>query len=923
MSESIPMIVRISGLPVETLEGFSGGASVGEVERMLCLENEVREARSELIEKAYRELPTAPPAVRPLLLTIKRDCFNGRKLGRHRSNPQWEEATRILHPFADRILELEARLDDQILAAQAAYRNEEVRQRRFLLKLLENSEFLRGVALASPDLVHNVGRLDRAAEDSFGRRERRAESSLMRYVSRAAVKLSPFSTLTRVALGKVDTRARVTEGRELLLLGTDWQGRSLVRVRRQPLNRLCEILSLHPIFRRDLEVVLNDTIESIAPNRYRLFRPGCWGIEERTGEYQLIQDSMIRVNLSGPMIVWLIDQLPVKRRTYGGLVDVLVQSFPQGSPEKIVSLLDKLLRVGFLRIIMPWPANTVAVEEALANYIRSLPPDPLLEEVCKCLDQIERIRGAYIGSPEPASLVDEVDQALVMIWNLVKPLAGLPLEAQCAWLRRHNLNEDVLLVPQSRDQKIFELAGHDAKEICCRLESLERISNLFSHRYDILHTIAEFVRQHWPGRSQVGFLEFYGEFQALWRQCMEFHSTISSSIGPVSFNPLQLEEVEQLHAHRRRVSESWRDCMAEHEGESVLSQEKVDSLARDLPDLYRPIAKTCFFLQPADQDGVLWVLNRMLDGLGRYSSRYTPLFDEEAYQEYFRHYQAACDRMETPEFVDLMCCSQGDNLNIHRPHSLRVIEIPGEISDFPPACRLTLRELMIDWASPLPRLLDGAGRHLVPVHLGPVSLRLMTPLVRLLAVFGSSDFGLVLPPRVSRQEEDVEISGRLRLGNIILRRRRWTLPLDGIRDEVSSLSDADSFLAINRWRSTRGLPDRVFLEEKIPVNFFGRDIFKPQYLDFTSPLFVRIFRAILQTTLTHISIQEMLPGTEGAPRDINGQRWAIELQLDISAIGRPAPPRQPSPSSFYEGLCLGSHWLSEKGDKDGGEARVQ
>jgi hypothetical protein len=199
----------------------------------------------------------------------------------------------------------------------------------------------------------------------------------------------------------------------------------------------------------------------------------------------------------------------------------------------------------------------------------------------------------------------------------------------------------------------------------------------------------------------------------------------------------------------------------------------------------------------------------------------------------------------------------------------------------------------------------------------------MPSLVRLLAVFGSSDFGLVLPPRDHRQEIDVEVSDRLRLGNVVLRRRRWTLPLDAVKNEVRMLSDDDFFMAINRWRIERGIPDRVFLEEKIPVKFFERNIFKPQYMDFTSPLFIRILRPILQTGPAQLSVQEMLPDTQSAIRDVGGQRWAIELQLDASAGGRIAVPSQPSPSPFIEGLCLGGHRPPEKGDGDGGEARLQ
>ena len=95
------------------------------------------------------------------MLTIKRDCFNGRVLTKHIQSPQWEEVREALAPLPDRVLALESRLESQIAAFQKIYEEESEDQRRFLLELLESSELLRGIALASPDLLHSIGRLNR------------------------------------------------------------------------------------------------------------------------------------------------------------------------------------------------------------------------------------------------------------------------------------------------------------------------------------------------------------------------------------------------------------------------------------------------------------------------------------------------------------------------------------------------------------------------------------------------------------------------------------------------------------------------------------------------------------------------------------------------------------------------------------------
>jgi len=920
MREAIPIIARIAGLPIEALAGFSGASCRQEVERLLGQHRELQSVRADLVETIFGKVLEAPPTVRRLLLAIKRDCFNGRSFRKQSTDRHWEEVRATLSPLLDRLLELEDRCENQLAIFKGAYEDELERQRTSLLALLANSELLRGVALGSPDLLHNLGRLNRELKGEPSRKEKRLESSLMRYISRAAVKLSPFSTLTRITLA--DVRSCATEKTyELHGVPERWSSRSLVRVRRFPIKRFCEILALHPVFRQNLDIALNNTVELIAPDRYRFLRPAHWGFHDATGQYTPVQDSLVKVTLKGPVISWLIEQLPGQKRTYRDLVNTLAQGFPQSSSSQICSLVDNLVQIGFLILTMPWPGNVASLEGELLEYLRRLPADSMLDEVRLRLEEMVRIRDAFPASPSPARSVDEVDQLLVAIWTLIKPLAGLPPETESFWLHRHNLNEDVLLLPPRREEPILEMAGPVAQSIRDALAPLARISNLFKTQYDVLHTIGEFARQRWPQQTKVGVLELYGEFQKLWQKYAEFEGTLSGRNGPASFNPLQSEAVERLHALRVKVTDAWGQLFIENDGESVLCLDKIKALARELPDLYRPITGTCLFLQPADRNGELWVLNRMLDGVGRYSSRYTFLFDEDVYGRYSRYYGDQSQRAGEPEFVDLMSCSQGDNLNIHRIRSTRVIEIPGEVPDICSADRLALPDLTVDWSGPLPRLFDGTGRHLAPVHLGPVSLRLMPSLVRFLALFGSSDFGLVLPPRSSRDEGDVKVANRLRVGEVVLRRRRWTLALSGIRKETAALGDSEFFLAINRWRLARGIPDRIFIEEKVLVTFFGRDVFKPQYMDFTSPLLVRVFRAILQPDLMHLAVQEMLPDFDCAPRDSHGQRWAIELQLDLSAMN--GLSQSTSPSTLGEGLCTGSLLLPERGEIYGREVRAR
>ena len=62
-------------------------------------------------------------------------------------------------------------------------------------------------------------------------------------------------------------------------------------------------------------------------------------------------------------------------------------------------------------------------------------------------------------------------------------------------------------------------------------------------------------------------------------------------------------------------------------------------------------------------------------------------------------------------------------------------------------------------------------------------------------------------------------------------------------------------------------------------------MYKPQYLDFTSPLFVEVFRSALRINGDPLTFEEALPLSDDLPQGPGGERWAVELQLDTLPLG--------------------------------------
>ena len=69
---------------------------------------------------------------------------------------------------------------------------------------------------------------------------------------------------------------------------------------------------------------------------------------------------------------------------------------------------------------------------------------------------------------------------------------------------------------------------------------------------------------------------------------------------------------------------------------------------------------------------------------------------------------------------------------------------------------------------------------------------------------------------------------------------------------------------------------------------------KPQYIDFTSPSFVPVLRAVLESAPDEMKLEEMLPAPEAFPADEHGRKWAFEAQLESIAFHPILPWQLPS-----------------------------
>jgi hypothetical protein len=437
---------------------------------------------------------------------------------------------------------------------------------------------------------------------------------------------------------------------------------------------------------------------------------------------------------------------------------------------------------------------------------------------------------------------------------------------------------------------VAALAPERAAEVLADLAPLARLSTLHSNHSDFLYSLAALAASRWPGEREVPFLDVfeaaYPLFQAYVKHDLGSRSQ-SGSRGS-TFNPSGLAVLESLRAWRENAAEAVRGCLELDGGTVRLDRDAVNEILDRVPEPYAAANPFCAFLQPVETERDRWVINKLVDGLGRLSSRYTAVMTpamRSLYTSFFVERSLIEDGEGTRELVEILCPG-GHTANVHRPHTRRVVVTPGHSVDLPADQRLTPRDLVVRFHGAgrlpedrLPEITDRLGRRLLLVHLGGVAFRYMPSLSKFLGLFGPGEMRLCAPRREARREGELEVVDRHAIGGVVYKRRMWAFDVAELSARFAQLGVGPAFIAVDRWRRQHGIPDSVFLAE--PAAGSGPDLrVKPQYVNFTSPLFIEIFRSAIGRNASRLWLTEALPAPDQIPMCGDGKKVAVEIQLD-------------------------------------------
>lgn len=887
MSEGVPLILRVAGLPAEVMAPFSHPGLTAALAERESLRERLGEVRAALVDCLHGAIRTSAREERRFLLSVKRSCYNGGDLKAFQEDPQWPLLARAASALVEAAVALESAAEAAAARLEDLYGQALQQEQEALVRLLGDRAFVRGVALASPDLAKHLDRLNGREPASFGRRERRLCQTLLRYASRAALKLSPLSTLTRmgIVLATEDEAAGFA-----FAPGEAWKERSTVSLRRDLLAQCSCLLPRCRAFALGLPVALNETLALDDQGRYIFFRPGRWELDDESRTFRYSDASSVRARLEGSVIPWLIEELRDGPRVYRHLLDGARTAFPEQEADTVDEGLDELLEIGFLNLFLPWDFSAPRLEESMLGQLDSAAGAEELAGFRSALGRLAGLLAGYAGASSPSHVLEASQRGVEELFQALAPAVGLPPRMEFKAYEK-TFEEDVFLLPGpagrdgygiahlSRD-RMLELLGH--------LDPLARLIDLQSSLHDFGHTLAALGERRWPGVETVGLLEFFAAARPLFDQYLRHRAGLAGT-SP-GFNPFDLEPVKNLVSSRQWVKERLGGCFAEVDEEMRLSSRDLAALLDEVPGIPTAPRSLCAFVQPLDPEGERWVLNSISDGFGRLASRFTSAMDARTRDDWTAYFTSRSLLEADGERVELLDVTSPENrtINVHVPQTFRALKMPGEHTALSAERLLRLSDLRIRLrgSGSAPVLTDRSGQRLLPVQFGSMAAGGAPTLLKFLGTFGSGERNWRLPLRAPRLLRGIETFPRYAVGPIVYSRRKWVIEPPELLLRIEQLGETAVFETVNRWRSEKGIPDCVFVKEPILV---AGSIYrqKPQSITFSSPSFVQIFASMLKTGLKTLVLEEALPVPAQFP--MREDRWAVEVQLESFAFQRVSP----------------------------------
>jgi hypothetical protein len=628
---------------------------------------------------------------------------------------------------------------------------------------------------------------------------------------------------------------------------------------------------------------VNNTLRNLDDGTFHFLVPGKWIIHS-SNVYTFSVESEVRLRIP--------EQVSNLLRQFGDRGPQPCSKLIQDLERELkvpyrdaIGLFSRWREIGLIELQNPWVSNSPTLEWELLTHLKTLTPgryghiQEQLDKLCAleelCVNDLDH---ACDHVPAIARTLHAVWDSLLNTVSPERPVSYTPITSTI----KHDSFVTGVGTPIGEIGYVPECS---VREALASIRPLEFTTNIFWPGYDFQHTVAAIMAAKQSDRTEYPLTALLKETRSVWREFTSYDlAAREKPLLKEPFNPLNLGLIRDLHLLRIQVwNELQKAQRLNARGECELSTDSLWAISGRIPSIYRPVLPCGLFLQPTNQVMSTWVLNATTEGVGRVASRFVHIMPPDTSRAYMQHARNCGSWSEGSTNVSLLDVSSifGEILNVHPILSRYVLEMPGERYELERERRLRIRDLCVRFngVSTMPALTGPSQERLLPVHLGAAGHDFVSSsTIRQICMLGPSRQSPYIPDGFISEFHGSSRHSRVVLGNLVLRRERWRVQRQEFPAVSTTGQDPNFYLAFHEWRLRNRVPMRAFVRLEIEFDpLSGRH--KPQYLDFSSPLFMRLFASMIQNHRGAVQIEEMLPNQASFNSSREGGR-VFEVFID-------------------------------------------
>ncbi|RFS26884.1 hypothetical protein DVR12_03620 [Chitinophaga silvatica] len=906
-------MVRIGGLTYDKVADLECNKIYNIVLEICYSLSLLPQMKNTICDELFIQITQINELERNSLINIKRKIYNDK--------PLTEKEVTILNnlpspPLKERLtkyLNLKHKVNSLIELGKSEFSDEYNKIQKKFSAIIKDENFVSGLLLASWDLLTEAGKVYNSNQRSS--KESKTEYALAKYFVRSATKTTPFSAFTKVGFAKNTS----LNGIPITIDNNcvDNSPASQIRLNNYLYQHLLNILLSYEPFYNKLFVRLNPTITK-ETNTYKFL------INSNNSEaFQHINRSEV--------IEYIVDQVNQKPIQYFEIYNDLLGTIGNEQELQITSFLLELFEYGLLEFHIPiagtdpnWSHKLIIL---LDNYRENQPIQALkstLIEIKEILDQYiqadVQTRGdiikkayklfmdSYLALHEAAGLNKEER-------NLMSDfLANAKLDVdKLNSIKKEKVDEDTVKFKHTKNTLLlikkesfiyedckFSLPTQiDETFVKNTIEVANQLNNIcaiWDYSYERRESIKKFYLENFSDKKSIDILTFYEKYQIHQKQDKKKENLL-----------------EKLYEQYITYSDALKNSISEHH---LNSDHSIDISSEFLLDAYKrttekdilPESKSsisCFIQPIISYDPTIaskaLISSGIVHGYGKFMSRFLHLFEQEAITDILRDWNTA----HAGEDIYLENTDASYfTANVHPTLLNYEIQVPGGHNILEADKQISVTGLSVKYDKDLDELIlfHTILNKRVYVHdLGFQAHLGRSPLFRLLDLFSTKPPSPIYiihdtvngfyDKRFKEQNvnysEHIILHPRISIDNkIIIQRKTWKIKLQALPILTGLSTDWEIYQTIIQWKYKNNLPDEVFVRinkiqagsnDEIDLKIIQkRDDYKPQYINFKSPILVMVLTKLLTRVSDELIVEEMLPSSEHLVK-VNEEKYVSEF----------------------------------------------